>query len=293
MAENTIVWDKDADGIVTLTLDDPTGSANVMNEHYQESMHKAVERLVAEKDSITGVVITSAKKTFFAGGDLTAMVKAGPEDAGEFFSTVEGMKKDLRALETLGKPVVAAINGAALGGGLEIALACHHRIAADVKGLVVGFPEVTLGLLPGGGGVTRSVRMFGIQNAFMNVLSQGTRFKPAQAKEAGLVDEVVPTVEELVPAAKAWIKANPDAREQPWDKKGYKMPGGTPSTPSLAAILPSFASLLRQQLKAHRCPPRAPSSRPRSRARRWTSTPPAGSRAVTSRTWSPARSRRT
>ena len=92
MAENTIKWDKDADGIVTLTLDDPTGSANVMNEHYSESMHNAVERLAAEKDSITGVVITSAKKTFFAGGDLTAMVKAQPEDAGEFFSTVENIK---------------------------------------------------------------------------------------------------------------------------------------------------------------------------------------------------------
>src|SRR5271155_5123081 len=178
MAENTIHWDKDADGIVTLTLDDPTGSANVMNEHYTEAMHNAVERLVAEKDSIPGVVITSAKKTFFAGGDLTTMIKAQPEDAGEFFSTVEGIKKDLRTLETLGKPVVAAINGAALGGGLEIALACPPRIAADVKGSQLGLPEVTLGLLPGGGGVTRTVRMFGIQDAFMNILSQGTRFKP-------------------------------------------------------------------------------------------------------------------
>src|ERR1700758_4591136 len=140
VTENTIQWDKDADGIVTLTLDDPTGSANVMNEHYAESMHNAVERLVAEQDSITGVVITSAKKTFFAGGDLTQMIKAGPEDAGEFFSTVEGIKADLRKLETLGKPVVAAINGAALGGGLEITLACHHRIAADVKGSQIGEP---------------------------------------------------------------------------------------------------------------------------------------------------------
>ncbi|MGA7049841.1 MAG: enoyl-CoA hydratase/isomerase family protein, partial [Mycobacterium sp.] len=152
MTENTIQWDKDADGIVTLTLDDPTGSANVMNEHYQESMHKAVERIVAERDSITGVVITSAKKTFFAGGDLKAMINLGPENAGDAFDMVEGVKRDLRALETLGKPVVAAINGAALGGGLEIALACHHRIAADVKGSQLGLPEVTLGLLPGGGG---------------------------------------------------------------------------------------------------------------------------------------------
>jgi 3-hydroxyacyl-CoA dehydrogenase / enoyl-CoA hydratase / 3-hydroxybutyryl-CoA epimerase len=249
MAENTIQWDKDADGIVTLTMDDPTGSANVMNEHYIESMGRAVERLVAEKDSITGVVITSAKKTFFAGGDLKGMINLGPDDAGQAFDLVERVKKDLRTLETLGKPVVAAINGAALGGGLEIALACHHRIAADAKGSQIGVPEVTLGLLPGGGGVTRTVRMFGIQNAFVNILSQGTRFKPAKAKEIGLVDEVLPTVEELVPAAKAWIKANPDSYEQPWDKKGYKMPGGTPSSPGLAAILPSFPSLLRKQLK--------------------------------------------
>src|ERR1700726_5314322 len=109
MAENTIHWDKDADGIVTLTLDDPTGSANVMNEHYAESMHKAVERLVAEKDSITGVVITSAKKTFFAGGDLKGMIKLGPENAGEAFHTVAAVNRALRTLQHLGNPGVAAI----------------------------------------------------------------------------------------------------------------------------------------------------------------------------------------
>jgi 3-hydroxyacyl-CoA dehydrogenase/enoyl-CoA hydratase/3-hydroxybutyryl-CoA epimerase len=258
MAENTIQWDKDADGIVTLTLDDPTGGANVMNEHYKASMHKAVERLEAEKDSITGVVITSAKKTFFAGGDLKGIIQITPEHAGEAFTEVEEIKADLRKLETLGVPVVAAINGAALGGGLEIALACHHRIAADVKGSAIGLPEVSLGLLPGGGGVTRTVRMMGIQNAFVNVLSQGTRFNPKKAKDTGLVDELVGSVEELVPAAKAWIKANPEAHTQPWDAKGYRMPGGTPSSPALAAILPSFPSLLRKQIKGTNMPaPRA------------------------------------
>jgi len=262
MAENTIKWDKDADGIVTLTLDDPTGSANVMNEHYKESMHNAVEklaRLVAEEpDSVTGVVITSAKKTFFAGGDIKAMINAGPENAAEIFAEVEGIKADLRKLETLGKPVVAAINGAALGGGLEIALACHHRIAADVKGSAIGLPEVSLGLLPGGGGLTRTVRMFGIQNAFVNVLSQGTRFNPKKAKDVGLVDELVGSAEDVVPAAKAWIKANPDKHTQPWDAQGYKMPGGTPASPALAAILPSFPSLLRKQIKGTNMPaPRA------------------------------------
>ncbi|WP_200846191.1 enoyl-CoA hydratase/isomerase family protein, partial [Mycolicibacterium vanbaalenii] len=262
MAENTIAWDKDADGIVTLTLDDPTGSANVMNEHYKESMHKVVERLVEEKDSITGVVIASAKKTFFAGGDLKGMMNVGPDNAAESFAEVEFIKADLRRLETLGVPVVAAINGAALGGGLEIALACHHRIAADVKGVVIGLPEVTLGLLPGSGGVARTVRMFGIQKAFMEVLSQGTRFKPGKAKDIGLIDELVSSTEELVPAAKAWIKAevlrHPDGTSQPWDQKGYKMPGGTPSHPALAAILPSFPALLRKQLKGAPMPaPRA------------------------------------
>ncbi|OPE48609.1 3-hydroxyacyl-CoA dehydrogenase NAD-binding domain-containing protein [Mycolicibacterium diernhoferi] len=258
MAENTIQWDQDADGIVTLTLDDPTGSANVMNEHYKESMHNAVERLVAEKDSITGVVIASAKKTFFAGGDLKAMINVGPEDAAASFAEVEAIKADLRKLETLGKPVVAAINGAALGGGLEIALATHHRIAADARGVVIGLPEVTLGLLPGGGGVARTVRMFGVQKAFMEVLSQGTRFNPAKAKEIGLVDELVKSVDELIPAAKKWIKENPEAGVQPWDAKGYKMPGGTPASPGLAGILPSFPALLKKQLKGAPMPaPRA------------------------------------
>lgn len=258
MAENTIKWEKDADGIVTLTLDDPTGSANVMNEHYKESMHNAVEKLVAEKDSITGVVVASAKKTFFAGGDLKAMINVGPDDAAASFAEVEAIKADLRKLETLGKPVVTAINGAALGGGLEIALATHHRIAADVRGVQIGLPEVTLGLLPGGGGVARTVRMFGIQKAFMEILSQGTRFNPAKALEIGLVDELVSSVEELIPAAKAWIKANPDAGVQPWDVKGYKMPGGTPSSPGLAGILPSFPALLKKQLKGSPMPaPRA------------------------------------
>ncbi|OBB26095.1 3-hydroxyacyl-CoA dehydrogenase [Mycolicibacterium peregrinum] len=259
---NTIAWDKDADGIVTWVLDDPTGSANVMNEHYRESMRNAVDRLVAEQDSISGVVITSAKKTFFAGGDLKGLIKLGPDDAAEAFELAESTKADLRRLETLGVPVVAAINGAALGGGLEIALATHHRIAADVRGVVIGLPEVTLGLLPGGGGVARTVRMFGIQKAYTEILSQGTKFSAAKATEIGLVDQLVGSVDELVPAAKSWIKeerkANPDGTVQPWDVKGYKLPGGTPATPGLAAILPSFPAQLKKQLKGSPVPaPRA------------------------------------
>ncbi|MFJ4100738.1 3-hydroxyacyl-CoA dehydrogenase NAD-binding domain-containing protein [Amycolatopsis japonica] len=254
----TIRWEQDADGIVVLTLDDPKQSANTMNADFRESLGVVVDRLEAEKDNITGVVLTSAKKTFFAGGDLNDLIQAKPEHAAEITESSALMKGQMRRLEQLGKPVVAAINGAALGGGLEIALATHHRIAADVKGSQIGLPEVTLGLLPGGGGVVRTVRLLGIQSALLNVLLQGQRHRPAKAKELGLVHELVGTVEELVPAAKAWIKANPEGGVQPWDVKGYKIPGGTPSNPSFAANLPAFPANLRKQIKGANMPaPRA------------------------------------
>ncbi|CRK55962.1 Enoyl-CoA hydratase [isoleucine degradation] / 3-hydroxyacyl-CoA dehydrogenase / 3-hydroxybutyryl-CoA epimerase [Alloactinosynnema sp. L-07] len=248
MTENMFKWESDADGIVTLTMDDPGQSANTMNETFRVSLAATVDRLESEKDSIAGVVLTSAKKTFFAGGDLKLMAKAGPADAQAITDQCNGMKRDFRRLETLGKPVVAAINGAALGGGLELALATHRRIALDVKGSEIGLPEVSLGLLPGGGGTVRVPRLIGIQNALLNVLLQGQRNKPAKAKEIGLVDEVVSTPEELISAAKAWIKANP-AAQQPWDVKGFKIPGGAPSHPAFAANLPAFPANLRKQLK--------------------------------------------
>jgi 3-hydroxyacyl-CoA dehydrogenase / enoyl-CoA hydratase / 3-hydroxybutyryl-CoA epimerase len=242
----------DGAGIVTLTLDDPTASANTMNDLYQESMGAAIDRLESDRDRIAGVVVTSAKKTFFAGANLHEMLKLGPQDAPRFFAMAEAVKAQLRRLETLGKPVVAAINGSALGGGLEIALACHHRIAVDDPLVQIGLPEVTLGLLPGGGGVTRTVRMLGLQSALLDVLLQGPRMKPAVAKEKGIVDELVPSRDDLVAAAKAWIidrRDDEQAATQPWDRPGYKMPGGTPSNPKLAAFLPAFPATLRKQLK--------------------------------------------
>ncbi len=253
MADNTIRWETGADGIVVLTLDDPNQSANTMNAAYAESMAATVDRLEAEKDDIKGVIITSAKKTFFAGGDLNDLKRARPEDAEAVAAFVRSGKALLRRLETLGKPVVAAINGAALGGGLEIALATHHRVIVDDAKAVLGFPEVQLGLLPGAGGVTRSVRMLGIVDALMQLLLQGTRHKPAKALELGIVDEVVLTREDLIPAAKAWIAANPQA-QQPWDVKGHKIPGGTPSNPKLAQNLPAFPANLRKQLKGANYP---------------------------------------
>jgi 3-hydroxyacyl-CoA dehydrogenase/enoyl-CoA hydratase/3-hydroxybutyryl-CoA epimerase len=252
---STIRWDTDDDGVVILTLDDPNQSANTMNAAYGESIKATIDRLEAERDEITGVVITSAKKTFFAGGDLNDLKAAKPDDAEQVAVWVRENKAVLRRLETLGKPVVAAINGAALGGGLEICLACHHRVALNDAKVQLGFPEVQLGLLPGAGGVTRTVRMFGIVNALMQLLLQGQRIRPEKALEMGLVDELVASREELVPAAKKWIasKAGEDIA-QPWDVKGYKIPGGTPSTPSLAANLPAFPANLRKQIKGANYP---------------------------------------
>ena len=252
---NTIRWEQDADGVVVLTLDDPNQSANTMNADYSASLDAVLERLEAERDSITGVIVTSAKKTFFAGGDLRDLRKATPDKADEVAQWVRHGKAQLRRLETLGKPVVAAINGTALGGGLEITLACHHRVCVDDPKIQLGFPEVQLGLLPGAGGVVRSVRMVGIVDALMQWLLQGQRHRPAKAKELGFVDELVASREDLIPAAKTWIAAQgEDFAGQPWDQKGYKIPGGTPSSPKLAANLPAFPANLRKQLKGANYP---------------------------------------
>ncbi|MGX6606805.1 3-hydroxyacyl-CoA dehydrogenase NAD-binding domain-containing protein [Micromonosporaceae bacterium Da 78-11] len=241
------------DGIVTLTLDDPEQSANTMNAAYVTAMTAALDRLEAERDQVTGVIVTSAKATFFAGGDLPLMSRAGRSDAAALSELLGTIKRDLRRLETYGRPVVAAINGAALGGGLEIALACHHRIALDAPGTRLGFPEVTLGLLPGAGGVTRTVRLLGLAPALTTWLLTGRRLRPADAREAGLVDQVSAGAEQMIEQARAWIAANPDAA-QPWDRPGYRMPGGTPATPKLAVQLPAFPATLRKQLKGNRLP---------------------------------------
>ena len=248
-----IRYDRDADGVVTLTMDDPGQSANTMNAAYVAAMTAALDRLEADRDEVTGVIVTSGKTTFFAGGDVPLMATATAEDASALRDLLGTIKRDLRRLETYGRPVVAAVNGAALGGGLEIALACHRRVALDAPGTRLGFPEVTLGLLPGAGGVTRTVRLLGLAPALTTWLLTGRRLRPADALENGLVDEIAATPDELVAKAKAWIAANPDAA-QPWDRPGYRMPGGTPATPKLAGQLPAFAATLRKQLKGNRLP---------------------------------------
>ena len=243
---SAIQFEKNADGIVILTMDSPNQSANTMNADFQKALTETVEKFKAES-GITGVIFRSAKKTFFAGGDLDDLIQARPEDAKEFMAIVELMKKELRYIETLGVPVVAALNGTALGGGWEIALGCHARIALNDPKSKFGLPEVTLGLLPGGGGIVRMVRLLGLQNAFP-FLMEGKQFGVDKAKSLGLIHDTADSIDELMEKSIAWVKANPKS-QQPFDVKGYKIPGGDPKTPAVAQILAIAPAMLRDKTK--------------------------------------------
>ena len=251
--EKAVRWERGDDGIAVVTLDDPARSANTFNDAYLAGMDEVLDELTAAKDDLRGVIVTSAKKTFFAGADLAALIGLGPDDAATAFDFSTRLKGQLRRLETLGVPVVAAVTGTALGGGLEIALACHHRIGLDAPGVVYGLPEVTLGLLPGAGGVVRITRMLGIQDGFMKVLAKGERHRPAAALEIGIVDELASSREEAMARARAWIdergRTGDGPARQRWEEPGYRIPGGTPSSAKLAAVLPAFPANLRKQLK--------------------------------------------
>ncbi len=241
---NGFIYEKDSDGIVVVTMD-MEGSVNTMNHHFRLAMAKTLDTLEAEQN-IRGVVFASAKKTFFAGGDLGEFLAAPKgEEEGQFFN-IETSKAFLRRLEKLPVPVVAAINGSALGGGLEICLACNYRIALNSNRVLIGLPEVTLGLLPGGGGVVRSIHMLGLEKA-LPLLLEGKLLKPAQALEAGFVNALVDDPAQLVEQAKSWITENPQAAIQPWDQKGHRIPFGDHTDPAITNILSvSPAQLLKK-----------------------------------------------
>ena len=237
-------YEKDADGIVTVTMD-MDGPVNAMNAEFDVLYQEMTDKLCAE-EGLTGVVLTSAKETFFAGGDLKWLIAVEPGQEQEIFENVERTKANMRRLEKLGVPVVAAINGAAAGGGFEICLASHYRIAADLPKVRIGLPEVTLGLLPGGGGVVRMTYMLGIEGAMPFVL-EGRMVPAKKALEAGLIHEVVDNAEALVPRAKDWLKSvkgDAAACTQPWDDRKYRIPGGPSNTAAAAPRLAAGSAML-------------------------------------------------
>jgi len=208
-------------GVAILTLNSVDESMNVVSSEWLDEMSGAIAQ-VKDDASVAGLIITSAKKSFMAGADLKVLVDGyrnfTVKDAYAFSQKATKMH---RALETMGKPVVAALNGLALGGGYELALACHRRVVVDDPKAIVGLPEVGVGLLPGSGGTQRLPRMIGAKAA-LDVLLSGKSFKPAEALKAGLVDEIAPA-EKLIDAAIAWLETNPDP-VRPWDKKGFATP---------------------------------------------------------------------
>jgi 3-hydroxyacyl-CoA dehydrogenase/enoyl-CoA hydratase/3-hydroxybutyryl-CoA epimerase len=240
----------DSDGVALVTMNMPGQAVNLMNEAYTVLMGETLRELAdgIAKGGIVGIVLTSAKKTFFAGGDIEAILRYQAQAAwDECFAALGLMKRQLRRWESLGVPAAAAINGAALGGGLELCLACHRRVALDAAHVQLGFPEVSLGLLPGAGGVVRSVRLLGLQQA-IPLLMEGTRLSPAKARELGLVDELAADVPELLHKARAWVLGNA-GYQQPWLRKGFKIPGGNAFAAANAGLLAMAPAVLRKKTR--------------------------------------------
>ncbi|MBX3587283.1 MAG: enoyl-CoA hydratase/isomerase family protein [Ramlibacter sp.] len=243
------------DGIATLTFDEPGSPVNTMCAQWQLDLTEATDRVVKDKDAIKGIILASNKTTFFAGADLKGTMRLQASDAHRVFEEIEQTKKNFRTLETLGKPVVSCLNGTALGGGWEVALVGHCRVAADNPRIQFGLPEITLGLIPGASGITKMTRLLGLMGAQPYIL-ESKLFGPREALELGLVHELVPTDGDLAArlraAALAWIARHADAptpAHHPWDDKNYKMPGGTPANPKIAGMLSVAPAVLKQKTR--------------------------------------------
>ena len=237
---NFLTFEVDAAGIGLATLDQPGRVMNVLTPVLMEAVAAIVERLEKE-DGLKGLVLTSGKPSFIVGADIDQLNQITTID--QAFRLGEELKALMRRMEKCGKPVVAALNGTTLGGGLELAMACHARFAIDDPKAKIGLPEVKLGLLPGGGGTQRLPRLIGIQKS-LELMTQGTELSPAKALGLGLLTALATTREELLQKARDWCLANPKAA-QPWDTKGFRIPGGDSKSPAVVQVLsiaPSMAN---------------------------------------------------
>ena len=241
MTFSTLRYALSSEGIATVTFDEPGSPVNTMKPEWQADMLALADQLNADQSVLKGVLLTSAKTTFFAGADLKGVLKLQARDAAAGFVGIEAVKKAFRRIETMGKPVVALLQGAALGGGWEVALIAHARFALDQPKIMFGLPEVTLGLIPGATGITKMTRLLGLVAA-QPYLMEGKLFNPSEALSLGLVDGLASTPEALTDLALAYIHDNPQV-QQPWDRKGYKMPGGSVNSPAVAnglAVAPAM-----------------------------------------------------
>ena len=238
---------KSPDHITTLIFDMKDRPFNVINHEIGEALLPVLQHLEEEKANgkLKGLIITSAKRTFLLGGDLDYLYKT--KDPAQIFEYTESLKKVFRQLEAPDVPVVAALNGSALGTGFELALACHHRIAVDHAWSRFGHPEVTLGMMPGGGAVIRLLWLLGIKATFA-MLKEGKRFPAKEAVEVGIIDALADNEEQMIDKARQWILKNPDPR-RPWDQKGCSIPGGTANDIKIARVVRDLAAGLSESTR--------------------------------------------
>lgn len=238
-------------GIATITFDEQGSPVNTMCLQWQDDLDAIAAQVARDKAQLKGIVLASAKSTFFAGADLKGVMRSTAADGPRVFKEIERIKKNFRTIETQGVPVVTCLNGAALGGGWEVALVGHHRIAVNNPKVQFGLPEITLGLIPGGGGITKMTRVLGLMAAQPYIL-ESKLFGPEEALKIGVVHELVATAEELLPRALAYIDAaqgKPEACTHVWNRKDYRMPGGTPSNPKIAGMLSVAPAVLKQKTR--------------------------------------------
>jgi len=240
-----IDYDIDQNGIATLTWNMVDAGTNILSQASMAAFSEAVDKATTD-DSVIGLVIASARKDFLAGADISMFMEI--DDAAEMAVLAGGAQGMIRHLETCGKPVVAAINGTALGGGLELCLGCHHRVAADNPKTRIGLVEVTIGVIPGAGGTQRLPRLIGIKNA-LPLMAEGKRIKVEQALKLGIVDQVVPP-EKLIDTAKQWILDGGKAGN-PWDKRGFTPPGGDLTDAGNQDFMAVANAMLREQSKGN------------------------------------------
>ncbi len=222
MKNNSLTYTTTKNGIATITINQTEQPTNLFSFEFIKTYLETAEQAVAD-EKVKGIIITSGRPIFMAGADLRMLLQP-IDDSEAFFKSIMEMHKRFRAIETGGKPFVAAINGTALGGGMELCLNCHHRIVLNNIKIKLGFPESKVGLLPGGGGTAKTPYLMGIQNALMYML-QGKEARPPQALKDGLVNALADSQEDLMAKAEKWILENPNPL-QPWDNKKHKIPGG-------------------------------------------------------------------
>jgi len=230
--KNIISYEMDGD-VAVVTMDNKSESTNLFSFDFISSFVELANDLI-NNDAVKGVIIQSAKSMFMAGADLKQLEKP-ITDKEEFLNNSLQMHKSFREIEKSGKPFVACLDGHTLGGGLELALVCHHRISTKNPKIKIGCPEVKVGLLPGGGGTIKLPYLMGLQNGLMALL-QGKEHSPEKALKANIINEVVDGADDLIPAAKKWIAENPNP-VQPWDNKKYKIPGGGVMSPTGAQVI--------------------------------------------------------